>query len=218
MSNYKKQQKFYSKHEFKNCPEVYGKNIEIINDHQDYNTGIYSNNSIMDFILLKKSSERGGCFFSNRDFDFKVTDLNLVKDFSISNLIFNSYLQVELNDHLVYLGPKGEKSLEVVSLLHGDRNTNRYSCESTNSQPTEYEPKVYNGKEFLTCDNNQLWAVDAKINLKPFLQSGNNSLHLRMFEGSQENRVELEIHTTEYCPLLLSGEETSSFFVESSNN
>ena len=31
MSNYKKQQKFYSKHEFKNCPEVYGKNIEIIN-------------------------------------------------------------------------------------------------------------------------------------------------------------------------------------------
>lgn len=207
MSHYQQQKSYYSS-EYERCSETYGKNIELTNNKEhNFYSGIYAYHAsgfYKDFFIIEKSTGQRSCSFSDREFNFIVNNISLVKDFSITQLTFNGYLQVELNDQLVYIGPKGGQYLAVVSMLEKDTSTPIHN--------------VYNGEEFMPCDNNQIWNVNTKINLKPFLKVVDNSLHFRMFEGSNDNKVLLEIHSTEYCPSLLAGEETSSLFVDSSNN
>lgn len=145
------------------------------------------------------------CSFIDKDFIFNIKDLDLVKSFGISNLVFEGYLQIELNDHLVYTGPtEGGKYLSVVAPAIQDK--------SSHLKINYDEAQVYNGKELMPCFNNQIWAIDTRINLKPLLQEGNNTLNLRFLENNNDvrNIVKVQFYSLEYCPSLIIGEQSNN--------
>lgn len=210
MSNYI-QKKHYSDNEYRNCKDTYGKNLVTFNDHSKWSPDYFIHTE--DTVLLKTTSrdfEQVNCSFVDRNFVFNVKNLSLVKSFSLSHLTFDGYIQVDLNDHLAYIGPSEGKHLTIISSASRSHYHNLNIDQETS--------QIYNGEEFMPCQNNQTWVIDTKIGLKSFLQEGNNTLSLRIFEDNRQNLVEIEIHSSEYCPHLLAGEETSSSFDESCNN
>lgn len=187
------------------CPESYGKNIEFEEYYPGFNTIMVDKRPDLDFIRLgnREYYNAHKCEFSDKDISFNVTDLALVKDFSLTHLMFNAYLQIELNDHLVYLGPEAGSYLSIVSTSSLTRDTP--------------QSQVYNGKEFMSCENNQVWNIDTRISLKPFLQTGDNNLHFRFFEGSNDKVFSFEMHSSEFCPASLIGEEAELTSLDNSN-
>jgi hypothetical protein len=187
------------------CPESYGKNIEFEEYYPGSKIIFVDKRSDPDVIRLisRESYNPHECSFSDKDINFNVTDLALVKDLSLTHLMFNAYVQIELNDHLIYSGPEAGSYLSIVS-----------TSLLTRDIP---ESRVYNGKEFMPCDNNQIWKIDTRISLKPFLQTGDNNLHFRFFEGSENKIFSLEMHSTELCPALLIGEEAELINLDNTN-
>ena len=189
----------------KSCPESYGKNIEFEGYYPGRNKIWVDKRPDSDYVRLMSEDNYSlhECTFSDKEISFNVTDLGLVKDLSLTYLRFNAYVQIELNDHLVYSGPESGGYLSIIST----------------SLPIRDIPQsqVYNGKEFMPCDNNQVWNIDTRISLKPFLQTGDNNLHFRFFEGSNNKEFTLEMHSIELCPASLIGEEAELTNIDNSN-
>ncbi len=210
MSHYDKQ-KHYFDNEYRNCKDTYGKNLVYFNDNSKWcNDYVIQSENTMLLRTVSESFEQVNCSFVDKNFIFNIKNLSLVKSFSLSHLTFNGYVQVDLNDHLAYIGPNGGKHLTIIS----SASRAKYNDLNIDQETSQ----IYNGEEFMPCQNNQTWVIDTKLSLKSFLQEGNNTLSLRIFEDNRQNIVEIGIHSSEYCPSLLAGEETSSLFVDSSNN
>ena len=210
MSHYNRQ-KYYFDNEYRNCKDTYGKNLVTFNDNSKWSPDyfIHSENAML-LRTISRDFEQVNCSFVDKNFVFNVKNLSLVKSFSLSHLAFNGYVQVDLNDHLAYIGPSGGKHLTIIS------SASRAHYHDLNiDQETS---QIYNGEEFMPCQNNQTWVIDTKMGLKSFLQEGNNTLSLRIFEDNRENLVEIEIHSSEYCPQLLAGEESCSLFADSNGS
>lgn len=203
MSHYRKYN--LDNNKLESCPESYGKNIKFEEYYPGYNAIIVDKRSDLDFIRLgnRENYNAKECTFSDKDISFNVTDLSLVKDLSLTHLRFNAYVQIELNDHLIYLGPEAGSYLSIVS-----------TSLLTRDMP---ESQVYNGKEFMPCENNQIWNIETRVSLKPFLQTGNNNLHFRLFEGSNDKVFSFEMHSSEFCPASLIGEEAEVTNLDNSN-
>lgn len=210
MSHYNKQKRYFDD-EYRNCRDTSGKNLILMNDNSGwYNDYFIQSENTMLLKTVSRSFEQENCSFVDKNFVFNIKNLSLVKSFSLSHLAFNGYVQVDLNDHLAYIGPSGGKHLTIISsALRG-----KYDDLNVDQETSQ----IYNGEEFMPCQNNQTWAIDTKIGLKSFLQEGNNTLSLRIFEDNRKNLVEIEIHSSEYCPSLLLGEEASVLFVDVDNN
>ena len=206
MSKYRQPQ--YLDNEYRSCKETYGKNLATFKDYSRWSDDYfkYSENTVLLRTISSNYNKQVNCSFVDKDFVFNVKNLSLVKSFSLSYLAFNGYVQVDLNDHLAYIGPNGGKHLTIISSASRGHYHNLNIDQETS--------QIYNGEEFMPCLNNQTWVIDTKMGLKSFLQEGNNTLSLRIFEDHRQNLVEIEIHSSEYCPHLLTGEESNSTFVE----
>ena len=192
--------KYDPNHESNKCPEIYGKNIET------YKMFLYSNLYMQHEIFASNVITLhavGGfsdsvCSFVDRD----VRNISLVKEFSIAHLTFSGHLQVEVNDHLAYIGPKVGKYLALVYSKNGYENR---------------ETTQVNGEEFMPCRNDYKWIVETKINLKSFLYEGNNTISLRSIESVRDPFIVIVINSAEYRPQALVGEESNSLFVDTIN-
>lgn len=208
---YYNRQKHYFDNEYRNCRDTYGKNLVLMNDNSEwYNDYFRQYENTMQLRTMSGGFKQANCSFIDKNFVFNIKNLSLVKSFSLSHLTFNGYVQVDLNDHLAYIGPSGGKYLSIISAASREK----YNDLNIDQETSE----IYNGEEFMPCQNNQTWVIDTKIGLKSFLQEGNNTLSLRIFEDNRQNIVEVEIHSAEYCPKLLAGEETSSLFVDNNGS
>ena len=65
--------------------------------------------------------------------------------------MFNVYLQIDLNDHLAYVGPSGGKHLTIISLA----SRTKYDDLNIDQETSQ----IYNGEEFMPCQNNQTWVI-----------------------------------------------------------
>lgn len=102
----------------------------------------------------------GHCQLYDRDSKFKISDLNDIKDFTLNRVGFDDYLWIKLNDQTIYVGPHGGDRVELKNngYLTGvtTDGTNQHSCElGTN------------------------WNKDLNIDLKPYLNEGDNTLWTR---------------------------------------
>ena len=196
----------------KQCPKIYGTNIEIRNREESsfarYDYGV------LDYMILP--SYYHGMSTSpvlKSDFIFEVKNISLVKDFRIEKIAFKEYLEIELNDNLVYIGPKDAKYLAIVTEIEKGDYYRIFSNQENqiNSEKTQ----VYNGNEFMPFKTNMAWEVDVDINLKPFLKENENIFHFRVIGNEESRFAGLRIHSGEHCPYVaISGNHTDLFTVE----
>ncbi len=207
---YYKQENYYQN--FKQCPKTYGTNIEIKNK-ENYGLFRYQYGT-MDLMIESSDYYRMEVYpVLKSDFIFQIKNLSLIKDFRIEKIAFKEYVQIELNDNLVYIGPKDAKYLAVVTEIEkGDY----YRIFSNQEKQINLEKtQVYNGNEFMPFKTNMAWEVDVDINLKPFLKENENIFHFRVIGNEESRFAGLRIHSGEHCPYVaISGNHTDLFTVE----
>lgn len=146
------------------------------------------------------------------DFIFEFKNISLVKDFRIEKIAFKEYLQIELNDNLVYIGPKDGKYLSIVTETEKDDNYRIFSNQE--NQINLEKTQIYNGNEFMPVKTNTAWEIDIDINLKPFKEN-ENILHFRVIGDAESRFVGLRIHSEEHCPYVsISGNHADLLAIE----
>jgi hypothetical protein len=125
----------------------------------------------------------------DRTLKFTVSNLQLISMFKLSRAAFDDWLKVELNGHVVYVGPKGGDRLEVVQ--------QQISCGhicygfETRVYYTEFN---YGSPELKTS-----WNFYPDIDLKPYLVEGENTIKMRtVVAGHGEGAIVMK--TRQYCP------------------
>lgn len=207
---YYEQENYFKKS--KQCPEIYGTNIEIKNGEE--NSFSRYKYDALEFMTKTSPYHRMGTPLAlNDDFIFEVKNISLVRDFRIEKIVFKEYLQIELNDNLVYIGPKDAKYLAVVTEIEKDDYYRVFSNQE--NQINLEKTKVYNGNEFMPFKTNTAWEIDIDINLKPLLKENENILHFKVIGDEESRFVGLRIHSEEHCPYVaISGNNTDLFAIE----
>jgi hypothetical protein len=195
------------------CPKIYGTNIEIKNRKGHYSFSRYEYDTL-DY--MTRACDYHGMSTSSvlkSDFIFQIKNISLIKDFRIEKIAFKEYVQIELNDNLVYIGPKDAKYLAVVTEIEKDDYYRVFSNQE--NQINLEKTKVYNGNEFMPFKTNTAWEIDIDINLKPFLKENENILHFKVIGNEESRFVGLRIHSEEHCPYVaISGNNTDLFAIE----
>jgi hypothetical protein len=106
----------------------------------------------------------GYCTIYDRATTFKITNKDKIKEFLLFKVGFDDYLQIILNDHLIYIGPDGGNKLEVKTIGHGFRS----------------RQVVDNGSGPHACERNESWERNPNIDLKPYLKEGENIIKIRV--------------------------------------
>lgn len=131
----------------------------------------------------------GSCAIYDRITKFNLKNVEEITEFTLFKVGFDDYMQISLNDHMVYVGPDGGSNLTLVS-----RSTGRGGQHKL----------VNNGVSYSNCERGTNWNKELNIDLKPFLKIGENSINTRVIvsgvgEGwlqisvKQEHCIEVEI-------------------------
>jgi hypothetical protein len=99
---------------------------------------------------------RGWCATYDRTVTFNVASLDRIEYFILNEARFDDYMSVTINGHTIYVGPFGGTTLYV------DRG-------ATN-----------NGIRRRSCELARLWVQYPKVDLKPYLKQGTNTLTMRV--------------------------------------
>lgn len=208
--SYYEQENYYQN--FKQCPKTYGTNIEIKNE-ENYGLFRYQHGT-MDLMIRASDYYRMEVHpVLKSDFIFQIKNISLIKDFRIEKIAFKEYVQIELNDNLVYIGPKDAKYLAVVTEIEKGDYYRIFSNQE--NQINLEKTQVYNGNEFMPFKTNMAWEVDVDINLKLFLKENENIFHFRVIGNEESRFAGLRIHSEEHCPYVaISGNNTDLFAIE----
>ncbi len=109
----------------------------------------------------------GSCGVFDRTTTFKIKNKDRIKEFTLFKVGFDDYMQIILNDHLIYIGPDGGDKLEVKTIGSKFWKTK----------------VVNNGYGHHDCERGVNWEKDPNIDLKPFLKEGENILKTRVIVG-----------------------------------
>jgi hypothetical protein len=109
----------------------------------------------------------GSCGQFDRTTTFKVKNKDKIKEFMLFKVGFDDYMQIILNDHLIYVGPDGGNKLEMVTIKSWPWNGK----------------KVDNGFGRRNCERGESWTREPNIDLKPFLKEGENVIKTRVIVG-----------------------------------
>jgi hypothetical protein len=126
----------------------------------------------------------GSCRVFDRSATFTVNDVNQFTAFRLVQARYDDYLQIRLNNHLVYNGPYGGRKLEV-----GNRRDSR-------GRLTPYVD-VGTGRQ-LRCEVSNRSSYRLSVNLRPYLKNGTNTLRLRVV-ASGEGDGWVKISTQQQC-------------------
>jgi transcription initiation factor IIF auxiliary subunit len=140
----------------------------------------------------------GHCAVYDRNTSFNVKNIEAINEFKIVRAGFDDYIQITFNDRIVYVGPDGGTSLEVVERdvivndAYRDRRGNHHEA------VTRKEKRINNGISDSGCERNTNWNNELNIDLKPYLKEGVNNLHIRVIvSGAGEGWV--KIHAKQNC-------------------
>ncbi len=109
----------------------------------------------------------GNCGVYDRSTTFNIKNKDKIKEFTLSRVGFDDYMQIILNDKLIYIGPDGGNKLEVKTI--GSKF---------------WKTKVVdNGYGHHACERGVSWDQQPNIDLKPHLKEGENILKTRVIVG-----------------------------------
>ncbi len=126
---------------------------------------------------------KGTCATFEETGSFKIANLDLLSDFKLVYINFDDYIEVKLNGHIVYVGPKGGDYIRV--------------------QQENGENKVYNGRGYSPCELNTHWNSEqnmprVSIDLKPYLKEGENIIQVKIIvSGTGEAWLKIAAKVTE---------------------
>ena len=121
----------------------------------------------------------GHCSIYDRKTSFILSDISKIQEFKIIQVGFDDYMQIKVNEHVVYVGPDG-----------GDR------LAFTNQG---LRVLVDNGLSKANCERGMNWNQDLNIDLKPYLVEGDNNLDMRVIvSGEGEGWLKI-LATRSYC-------------------
>ena len=127
---------------------------------------------------------KGTCATFEETGSFRIAKLDLVSVFKLVHIKFDDYIEVKLNGHIVYVGPKGGDYVTV--------------------QQENGENKVYNGREYTPCELSTHWNSEenvpkVNIDLKPYLKEGENIIQIKIIvSGGGEAWLEIDAKQ-QYC-------------------
>ena len=122
------------------------------------------NNGVLTIGTIADNYWSGHCAIYDRTTTFKITNKDKIKDFFLFKVGFDDYMQITLNDKLIYVGPDGGNKLEVKTI--GSKFWKR--------------KVVDNGSGHHACERNENWTREPNIDLKPYLKEGENILKTRV--------------------------------------
>lgn len=136
-------------------------------------------NSIL--VIGKRSNANywdGSCLVVDRYVNFTVENLNLIEYFALNRAVYDDHILVDLNGHTVYVSKGGQK-LELTKV------------KKKVGFQTKYVTVVDYGNRTMDCELSTIWNDKLSINLTPYLQQGNNTLHMRVIvSGSGQGSME----------------------------
>lgn len=122
---------------------------------------------------------KGTCATFEETGSFKIDNLDLLSDFRLVHIKFDDYIEVKLNDYIVYVGPKGGEYVRVEG------------------------QKVYNGRHHSPCELDTNWNSEkniprVNIDLKPYLKEGENVIQVKIIvSGTGEAWLKIAAKITE---------------------
>ncbi len=129
----------------------------------------------------------------DRNLNFQIKDIGLIKHFILTRAAFDDWLLVKVNGTTVYVGPKGGDRLQMVQQCYSDWEGGSY-C----SDVVQYCSTCFGSPELRTS-----WNFALNIDLKSYLINGANNIFMRtIVAGGGEGAI--VISTRQYCPRLCS--------------
>ncbi len=167
-----------------------------------------------DFLMIGVDSDNyftGRCSTYNHFVKFSITDISLVSVFRLVHVKFDDYLELKLNGNIFYVGPDGGDYLEIKNREMEQRKAKAIkevvSIQEMNvknlQKKEEYATKikvteVFNGYEYKPCERNTNWDQEVDIDLKPYLNTGENILDMKLLVSGGGNGW-LKIEAKQQC-------------------
>lgn len=161
------------------------------------------------FLMIGTDSDNyffGSCATYNHFVKFSITDISLVSVFRLVHVKFDDYLELKLNGNIFYVGPDGGDYLEIknreieqrkaktikeVVLIQEMNVKNIQKKEEYTTKITVTE--VFNGYEYKPCERNTNWNQEVDVDLKPYLNTGENILEMKLLvSGGGDGWLKIE--------------------------
>lgn len=113
---------------------------------------------------------------------FTVKNVKNVKSFILERVLFDDYVMIKLNDHLVYHGPDSEANEDRIELII----------------PGRYGTITTNGHNRKGCERATNWDRYPRKDLKEYLREGENRISITIATAGH-GRAEMWINTTQHC-------------------
>ena len=143
----------------------------------------------------------GWCQTYDRDTTFTIENKEDLTEFKLIEVGFDDYVQIKINDHIIYVGPDGGSKIEVVTRdvpIPYSRFNPAPTGRNPPPQPTRREISVFNGENHNICERNTNWLRHPDINLKPYLNEGSNKISMRVVV-TRDGDGWLKIRANQHC-------------------
>lgn len=127
---------------------------------------------VITFGTVRNNIWGGHCAEYRSRAEFEIKNIDLINEFNLIEVGFDDYLQIKINDKLVFNGPYGGDKLEI------KRIDNSYSGSGFFTRIFGIEVDTGNGQ--YSCELNTDWRQWPNIDLRPFLKEGNNVIETKV--------------------------------------
>ena len=124
----------------------------------------------------------GTCATHERKVVFSISEAHLITSFHLVHVKFDDYIQITLNDNVVYVGPDGGTHLEV-----------KKDPDARAGMWLDDVRRVFNGKKYEKCERGTNWDKQVNIDLKKYLVEGKNTLNMKVIvSGNGEGWLKIK--------------------------
>lgn len=126
-----------------------------------------------------------------RTLQFSISNVNTVTQFSLANVWYDDYLNVQINGVTVFNGPYGGSYLNLVEKTCGNGKNGFFPCNRVdvgNGQGGIYQPELGNS-----------WSNSPYVDLRPYLRNGNNVITTTTIVGGGGESA-IQIQARMQCP------------------
>ena len=126
----------------------------------------------------------GTCALFDRSTTFNIEDINKVAEFTLIESGFDDWIRITVNGTVVRVGPYGGDRLDVI-----DREI---------SPGISIKAVQYSATQQGSCELSTSWNQSLNIDIKPYLQTGTNTIDMRVIvAGGGEGWM--KFRATQYC-------------------
>jgi hypothetical protein len=126
------------------------------------------------FGTIKDNIWPGKCDEHRITTSFDIKNRDLIEEFTLTEVAFDDYLQIKINDQLIFNGPYGGYKLEIKEVeQHED-----FWSKHISSRITRKVKQVDTGNGQYNCELHTDWRQQPNIDLLPYLKEGSNKIEV----------------------------------------